>query len=48
MKKSLNILLYLSSFSLLFVACSHSHDDLSHNHDDHNSYITINSILERT
>jgi len=48
MKKSLKILLYLSSFSLLFVAYSHSHDDLSHNLNDHNSYITINSILERT
>ena len=38
MKRSLNILLYIVSFSLLFVSCSHSHDDLDHNDSDHHSY----------
>jgi len=38
MKRSLNILLYIVSFSLLFVSCSHSHEDLDHNDSDHHSY----------
>ena len=38
MKRSLNILLYIVSFSLLFVSCSHSHNDLEHNDLDHNTY----------
>ena len=33
-----NILLYIVSFSLLFVSCSHRHEDLDHNDSDHHSY----------